>query len=670
MGCYCRRPGKEKDQAQPSRDKSDRRHTHELALHAEVHAHPSPMDGGYPSGAAPPQMMGYYQGVPGYGMRPPLPNPPPSPGRAAAGVSIWAGDLDSYMDENFLRSAVAACGWAADITRIKVVRDRYSGMHSGYGFLDAASPEAAARVLANGSGMPIPGTNRCWRLNMGRSAAQSHASSGPAAGAETNVYVGDLEPAVTDFQLMSAFRPRYASVRHAKVVCNEYGQSRGFGFVRFADPHEAERAVTEMQAFEFNGKPIRLSPATGRSRGGAPGGGAGAGAGPVGPGGPGTRALLSCPPGAPGGPAGYGAYNPLGAHHGAHHGAHGHLHHHPHHHHHHHGGMSDHGGPSTNKRPRQLMSPDDPNNTSLFIGGTAAHVTEELLWREFSLFGELEAVRVPVNKTGFAFVRFKTRECAERAKDDLSGTHFISLNPHKPVRLEWASEQLAVTKPPPVSINSMPVIPHGAGDSSAVAGGSQRYDPQFAAQYSAAAAGLPVNNSNTTASGPYGFAAVAVTAAGQSGQTNAPPPVTTLGGAPAPPSGLSAVVAPPVTNGVGAVSTLSGSEVTTGKETLSSEGAPSSSVPPTSVPPTGTAGAPSSSVTVGSVGETEPPSKRAAVGRSEYAAGGTETVDGKPGSEDAKNTSGEGVIRVDRVDQSMQFSWLNGAAQPSPSRET
>ncbi len=344
--------------------------------------------GGYPPGAAgapPAAMLPYYSG----GVPAPSPAPPPY-GQAGAPnatnnatrgtVSIWAGDLDSYMDENFLRNAVAACGWGADITRIKVVRDRFTGAHAGYGFLDAASPDAAARVLQMGSGMPIPGSTRCWRLNMGRSGGGGMAG----AGSETNVYVGDLDQSVTEFQLMSAFRPRYMSTRHAKVVCNDFGVSRGFGFVRFGDAAEAERAVAEMQGFEFNGKPIRLSPANGRGRGGG-------------------------------------------------------------------GGGSNAGGSATNKRPRQTMAPDDPNNTTLFIGGTASHVNEDILWREFAHFGEIEAVRVPTNKTGFCFVRFKTRDSAVRAKEEMARAHIVALNPHKPVRLEWATEQIAVRGGPPPS---------------------------------------------------------------------------------------------------------------------------------------------------------------------------------------------------------------------------
>lgn len=389
--------------------RSDRRHTNNLTSDSLRAAHANMEGGGYPQGAAgapPPTMLQYYSG----GVPAPTAAPPPyGQGANATGpstttrggtVSIWAGDLDSYMDENFLRNAVAACGWGGDITRIKVVRDRFTGAHAGYGFLDAASPDAAARVLQMGSGMPIPGSTRCWRLNMGRSGGGGISG----AGSETNVYVGDLDQSVTEFQLMSAFRPRYISTRHAKVVCNDFGVSRGFGFVRFGDANEAERAVAEMQGFEFNGKPIRLSPANGRGRNGGSGGN-------------------------------NGGSNNSGS-----------------------GSNSNNsGGSATNKRPRQTMAPDDPNNTTLFIGGTASHVNEDILWREFAHFGDIEAVRVPTNKTGFCFVRFKSRESAVRAKEEMARAHIVALNPHKPVRLEWATEQIAVRgSGPPSNYNTAP----------------------------------------------------------------------------------------------------------------------------------------------------------------------------------------------------------------------
>lgn len=490
-------------------------------------------------------------------------SPPPNNSRQPNGtISIWAGDLDAYMDENFLRQAVTASGWGPDITRIKVVRDHYSGLHAGYGFLDAASPEAAQRVIACGSGMPIPGTNRCWRLNMGRNAAVNN-----SANTEINIYVGNLEPSVTDYQLMTAFRPRYGSVRHAKVVCNEYGQSRGYGFVRFANSHDADRAVNEMQGFEFNSKPIRLSHATGRSRG------------------PNTR-----------GPT-----------------------HHPYNNHHHTSTNGASHGPPTNKRPRQLMSPDDPNNTTIFIGGTAPHITDELLWREFSSFGELDGVRVPVNKTGFAFVRFKTREAAVRAKESLSGTHFPPLNAHKPIRVEWASERIPATKPPSLVNTSMPVMNYDSN--------SQSFDPQFSSSY---ALNNPASNSsiqegfNNFNSIPNGSSTAPVSSAAVAGLSQPQPPASVE------------------ENKVSAV-----------------DGATVASVQP-SAPVSKETPVTSENGNSNGSGEAEPPSKRAAVGRGEYAAVAADSTPKKESGIDVKADGPSGDSPA------MQFSWLNSSStQPT-----
>lgn len=610
------------------------------------------MDGGYSQGNTPPaHMMGYFQGIPGYNVAqgtmpntsqsnpphshvppviPPSQGPSTSNVRPANAISIWAGDLDAYMDENFLRQAVTASGWGPDITRIKVVRDHYSGMHAGYGFLDAASPEAAQRVIATGSGMPIPGTNRCWRLNMGRNTAHHHlgtgsggnTSSGSSGGTmsgsvvqgnvgggalgvvstESNVYVGNLESSVTDYQLMSAFRTRYGSVRHAKVVCNEYGQSRGFGFVRFSNAADAERAVSEMQGYVFNSKPIRLSPAAGRTRG------AGGNSGVSGISGRGN--LMGGPPG-----GGYGGHHQhatgMPIMHGMGLGL----------------GLSGSGGP-TNKRPRQLMSPDDPNNTTIFIGGTASNITEELLWREFSTFGELEAVRVPVNKTGFAFVRFKSRGCATRAKDEVSGTHFASLNPVKPVRVEWASEQIPVAR--------------GSG-SFGVGGGVGSCEGVDGGNGGSVGRGNRVNT--VSGSGFDGGFSGGQNSAGEYGDGNGQEDGSESAGAGQNGAGYS-----------GSKEVDCEADVTdSGKEAVKSNDCPER--------------------TEGGSGETEPPSKRAAVERPEYAVKGDgESDTGGHGNRNGISGEGDGHgngsdTKGDRAGDAeteaspaMQFRWLNASS--------
>lgn len=84
-----------------------------------------------------------------------------------------------------------------------------------------------------------------------------------------SVFVGDLAPDVNDFLLQESFRQFYASVRSAKVITDPAtGRSKGYGFVRFSNEPERDRAL-EMQGYSLSGRPIRVSLATARRTGGA-----------------------------------------------------------------------------------------------------------------------------------------------------------------------------------------------------------------------------------------------------------------------------------------------------------------------------------------------------------------------------------------------------------------
>lgn len=110
------------------------------------------------------------------------------------------------------------------------------------------------------------------------------------------------------------------------------GRSKGYGFVRFANENERDRAL-EMQGFSLSGRPIRVSLATAR-RSGAANGVGGMGAGPYG------------------------------------------------------------GGASAVPHPAEL----DPTNTTLFIGGLSAGVSEEQLRAIFGQYGDIVYTKIPAGK--------------------------------------------------------------------------------------------------------------------------------------------------------------------------------------------------------------------------------------------------------------------------------
>jgi len=83
----------------------------------------------------------------------------------------------------------------------------------------------------------------------------------------SKLFVGNLDYRSTEQDLRDAFS-RYGDVVDATVVQDrDTGRSRGFGFVEFGDDGAAQRAISELDGTELNGRSINVSPARERTRG-------------------------------------------------------------------------------------------------------------------------------------------------------------------------------------------------------------------------------------------------------------------------------------------------------------------------------------------------------------------------------------------------------------------
>ncbi|MFS8017626.1 putative RNA recognition motif domain, nucleotide-binding alpha-beta plait domain superfamily [Helianthus anomalus] len=99
----------------------------------------------------------------------------------------------------------------------------------------------------------IQHTELTFRLNW---ASSRIGERRPDAGPKHSIFVGDLAPDVTDHLLQETFRTQYPSVRGTKVVIDaNTGRSKGYGFVKFADEMERNRAITEMNGIYCSTRP-------------------------------------------------------------------------------------------------------------------------------------------------------------------------------------------------------------------------------------------------------------------------------------------------------------------------------------------------------------------------------------------------------------------------------
>lgn len=81
-------------------------------------------------------------------------------------------------------------------------------------------------------------------------------------GNEFTAFIGSLDYSITSEVLESTFKARYPSVTSGKVILQETGESKGFGFVRFSSQIEYRKALVECaDAPLFGGRGIRISEA-------------------------------------------------------------------------------------------------------------------------------------------------------------------------------------------------------------------------------------------------------------------------------------------------------------------------------------------------------------------------------------------------------------------------
>ncbi|KAG6487789.1 hypothetical protein ZIOFF_056396 [Zingiber officinale] len=219
---------------------------------------PPPMWNNQPSQVPPPVPYHAPPQVP-YQATPPVPmmtSAVPQPASADEIRTLWMGDLQYWMDENYLYGCFAHTG---EVVSVKVIRNKQTGQSEGYGFIEFITHAAAERVLQTYNGQMMPNIEQTFRLNWATCGAGERRGDD---GVDYTIFVGDLAADVTDYLLQETFKNRYPSVKGAKIVTDKLtGRSKGFGFVRFGDPNEQSSALSDMNGVYCSTRPMRIGPA-------------------------------------------------------------------------------------------------------------------------------------------------------------------------------------------------------------------------------------------------------------------------------------------------------------------------------------------------------------------------------------------------------------------------
>lgn len=184
--------------------------------------------------------------------------------------TLWCGLLDPWMDERFVSGNFNAAGHQPIV--IKRIMHRQTGQPAGYCFVEFADKAAAeSALLLHNKPMPLV-ADKVFRLNWSshstvtpNEAPAGVVMNGPGAG--FSVFVGDLSADVSESSLLAFFQARFLSCQNAKIVIDSMGRNKGYGFVKFGDESEQQRALKEMVGVIGCGtKALRIGLATPRAK--------------------------------------------------------------------------------------------------------------------------------------------------------------------------------------------------------------------------------------------------------------------------------------------------------------------------------------------------------------------------------------------------------------------
>jgi len=176
-------------------------------------------------------------------------------------TNVYVKNLDPSVDENELQQLFSPFG---TITGAVIMRE--NGVSKGFGFVNFSHPDHAKAAVNEMSGKEINGKI----LYAGKAQKKSERESELRHKFEqlrlerlnkyqgVNLYIKNLDDTIDDEKLKSEFVP-FGNITSAKVMRDDKGNSRGFGFVCFSNPDEATKAVTEMNGRIFGTKPLYVA---------------------------------------------------------------------------------------------------------------------------------------------------------------------------------------------------------------------------------------------------------------------------------------------------------------------------------------------------------------------------------------------------------------------------
>ncbi|KAL6907639.1 hypothetical protein ACP4OV_002678 [Aristida adscensionis] len=177
-------------------------------------------------------------------------------------TNLYMKNLDDDITEELIKLKFSQFG---PIASVKIMR-RDDGSSQGFGFVSYQNPESAKKAKESMNGLPL-GSKSLYvgraqkkderkqylqRLHEEKRNEITTKSNG------SNVYIKNIHDEVDDNALRARF-DEFGNITSAKIMRDDKGISRGFGFVCYGTQEEAKNAVNNMRGVMFHGKPLYVA---------------------------------------------------------------------------------------------------------------------------------------------------------------------------------------------------------------------------------------------------------------------------------------------------------------------------------------------------------------------------------------------------------------------------
>ncbi|KAF3947697.1 hypothetical protein ACB098_01G024600 [Castanea mollissima] len=159
-------------------------------------------------------------------------------------TSLYVGDLDVNVSDSQLYDLFSQFG---QVVSVRVCRDLSTRRSLGYGYVNYANPQDAARSLNLLNFTPL--NNKPIRI------MYSHRDPSIRKSGTANIFIKNLDKAIDHKALHDTFSS-FGSILSCKVATDANGQSKGYGFVQFESEESAQNAIDKLNGMLINDKQV------------------------------------------------------------------------------------------------------------------------------------------------------------------------------------------------------------------------------------------------------------------------------------------------------------------------------------------------------------------------------------------------------------------------------